>query len=87
MEKLKIENNDRGDSYNIEDSFLNEDNFCVHVPVVMGKKQNTPDVNIDFAHRIGLELKDKYPDLRFTSEWKTISDKDGIKEYLFIYEK
>ena len=24
MEKLKIENIDRGDSYNIEDSFLNE---------------------------------------------------------------
>lgn len=83
IENFKKEN----DSYYIEQSYI-KDSF-VHIPVHMERIEGIPDVDIDLPFNLSEKVEEKYPEVFFTGEWKTLQDDKGnTKEYLLgIKEK
>jgi len=87
MENIKIVVNKDPDFYFIDKSFINEKERCVHLPVVMHKKKEIPDIDYHVVPHMERDLKRKYPEVVFTGRWDVVPGENGIKEYLFFYEK
>lgn len=71
-------------TYDIQKSIIDEKNKCVRVPVNLDDLKHM--ISVDDAGKISYDISKKYPNIKFTNRWDTVSDDEDVKEYLFFYE-
>jgi hypothetical protein len=84
--KINIENLEKipQDQYFIDKS-EDDQNGCIHVPVVLAKRNGVPGINHDIDSLVAT-INKKYSSVCFTGEWKFITKKDNEEEYVFYYK-
>jgi len=86
MEKINRQEIQTENIYFFDKSFIDKEKKCVHVPVKMPKVKGVLDIDIEIFSPFETICK-KYPDLDFNSnKWDTLSDDNGVKEYLFYFK-